>query len=96
MILSFSGAATEDVYHGRDTKEARRIPKEIWGLARRKMDRLNAAVKPMDLKDPPGNRLESLKGELKGKYSIRINNQYRIVFRFENGNASEVRIDDYH
>ncbi len=96
MILNFADATTEDIYHGKNTKVARKIPKDIWSLAARKLDRLNGAHDVKDLIDPPGNRLEKLGGDLKGKYSIRISDQYRVIFKFEHGSASEVQIVDYH
>ena len=96
MIKSFGSKATEDLYHGFDSREARKIPQMIWKVAQRKMDMLNTAAELKDLLAPPGNRLERLEGGLKGKYSIRINNQYRVIFRFEEDNAFEVEIVDYH
>jgi proteic killer suppression protein len=96
MIVSFHDQTTEDIYNGEDTKAARKIPKDIWPVARRKLDMINAANDVNDLKSPPGNRLEKLKGNLAGKYSIRVNDQYRIVFEFANGNASDVWLTDYH
>jgi len=92
MINSFADQATEDVYHGAGTKAARSVPKELWSIARRKLDMLNRATLPEDLKSPPGNRLKRV-GKL---YSIRVNDQFRITFKFEAGNASDVLITDYH
>ena len=96
MILDFGDDATRDIYHGDDTRAARRIPKPIWPVARRKLDLLNGAQAVRDLGFPPGNRLEKLKGSLVGKYSIRINDRFRIVFEFADGNARNVRVADYH
>lgn len=97
MILDFADEGTEDVFHGNRTKAARRcLTPELWATAQRKLDRLNRAREPRDLADPPGNRLEALKGDYAGFFSIRINDQYRIVFRFERGDAREVGIVDYH
>lgn len=96
MIESFGDRATEDVFHGTNSKQARRLPREIWGIVRRKLDLLNAAHGLEDLRVPPGNRLQALKGDLKGFYSIRVNDQYRIIFRFEGGHAHEVKCEDYH
>lgn len=96
MIKSFGSKATEDIYHGENSRESRRIPQTIWKVACRKLDMLNAAIQLEDLKAPPGNRLEILKGSLRGKYSIRINDQYRILFAFKDGNAFGVEIADYH
>jgi proteic killer suppression protein len=96
MILSFGDRATEDLYHNRPTNRVRRFPAEIRGLALVKLDLVNAAAAVRDLRSPPGNRLEMLKGDLEGFYSIRVNDQWRIVFRWENNNAGEVRLTDYH
>lgn len=95
MIGSFRDAATEALFHGEHGKAVRRIPLDIRSVAVRKLDMLNAARELGDLRAPPGNRLEALKGDLKGKHSIRINNQWRIVFRWEAGFAHEVWITDY-
>ncbi len=96
MILNFLDRATEDVFNGSDTKTARTIPHSIWKVAQRKLDMVNAAHEVQDLKAPPGNRLEMLKGDRKGWYSIRINDQFRIVFQWTEGNAKDVGIVDYH
>ena len=96
MIINFVDQASEDIYNGFDTKHARRIPSVIWKIAVRKLDMLNAAFDVKDLRVPPSNRLEALKGKFKGNYSIRINDQYRIVFKWFEGNAKDVIITDYH
>lgn len=96
MIVSFADQTTEDIYHGRGTRNARRVPQMIWSIAARKLDMLNAAKELIDLRSPPGNRLEKLRGRLEGKYSIRINDQFRIVFIFKTGSAHKVQITDYH
>jgi proteic killer suppression protein len=97
MILDFADEATEDIYHGNRSKAARRcLPPGLWPAARRKLDRLNRAREPRELADPPGNRLEALKGDYAGYFSIRINDQYRIVFHFERSDARDVKIVDYH
>ena len=96
MIVSFGDKATRDVFDGTDSRDARAIPKQLWGVAWRKLDMLNAAQDLMDLKAPPANHLERLKGDLIGFWSIRVNGQYRLVFKFTNGNAEQVRIVDYH
>jgi toxin HigB-1 len=97
MILDFADEATEDIFHGNRSKAARRcLPPGLWPAARRKLDRLNRAREPRELADPPGNRLEALKGDYAGYFSIRINDQYRIVFRFERSDARDVQIVDYH
>ena len=96
MIASFADKATEALFHGETGKAIRRIPPDIRSTAVRKLDLLNAAHELQDLRVPPGNRLEALKGDLRGKHSIRINDQWRIVFRWKDGDAQDVEIDDYH
>ena len=96
VIRSFSDRTTEDVFYGEDSKRARRLPKTLWPLIRRKLDLLQAATCLEDLRTPPGNRLEALKGEHSGRHSIRVNEQYRLTFRFEGDDAWEVRCEDYH
>jgi len=96
VIASFGDKATRDLFDGTDSKEARSIPKQLWKVAQRKLDMLDAARDLMDLKAPPSNHLEKLKGHLAGLWSIRVNEQYRLIFRFANGNADQVRIVDYH
>ncbi len=96
MILNFLDRASEHVFNGTDSKTARTFPRSIWKAAQRKLDMLNAAHQVQDLKAPPGNRLEMLKGDRKGWYSIRINDQFRIVFLWSDGNAKDVSITDYH
>jgi len=96
VIASFGDKATRDLFDGTDSKEARSIPKQLWKVAQRKLDMLDAARDLMDLKAPPSNHLEKLKGHLAGLWSIRVNEQYRLIFKFANGNADQVRIVDYH
>ena len=96
MIASFGDRATEDFYHGQKTKAARRFPADIHAVALRKLDMLNAARSLQDLFSPPGNRLEGLRGDFRGYHSIRINDRWRIVFRWVSRAAHEVRITDYH
>lgn len=96
MIISFGNQSTADLFHGIESREARKIPSEILKTALRKLDLLNAAEQLNELKIPPGNRLEALKGNWQGFYSIRINNQWRIIFQWDNGRASHVQIIDYH
>jgi len=95
VIASFADEATEDLYNGVNTKAARNVDNQVWPVVARKLDMLNAATSPNDLKGP-GNQLEKLKKALGGYWSIRVNDQYRIVFRFEKGNALEVRCRDIH
>lgn len=96
MITSFADRAPEALFHGETGKTIRKIPSDIRAVAVRKLDLLNAAHDLQDLRVPPGNRLEALKGDLRGKHSIRINDQWRIVFRWRDGDAHDVEIDDYH
>ena len=96
VIQSFADATTEDLFHGKDSKAARAIDKAIWPVIGRKLDLINAAARLEDLRVPPGNRLEQLKGDQKGRYSIRVNDRYRVTFRFADGNAHDVRCEDYH
>ena len=93
MILSFGSKDTEKIWNGERIK---RIPLEIQQIGRRKLRMLNNSQNIMDLSIPPSNKLEKLSGKLKVFYSIRINNQWRIVFKWEDGNATEVTIIDYH
>jgi proteic killer suppression protein len=96
MIVSFRDKATEDLYHGRKTKEVRRFPADIITTSLRKLDLLNAAADLRDLRSPPGNRLKALSGDLKGFHSIRVNDQWRIIFQWEEKNAHNVMLTDYH
>jgi proteic killer suppression protein len=96
VIKTFKDKKTEDLFNGTNSKEARKIPRSIWNIVFRKLDQINAAVILTDLKAPPGNRLESLSGDLKGYHSIRINDQYRVVFKWSDDGADEVEVTDYH
>ena len=93
MIVSFGDKDTEKLFI---TGKSRRLPSTITKVALRKLDYLNRAKTLQDLEAPPGNRLEALKGALKGKYSIRINDRFRVIFGFSSGEASEVKVTDYH
>lgn len=93
MINSFACKETELIWNGYVSKK---FPPTIQQTARRKLVHVNSAVTINDLRVSPGNRLEKLEGKLKGKHSIRINDQWRIVFKWQNGNAFEVEIVDYH
>ena len=93
MILSFGSKETERIWNGEWVKK---LPNEIQETGRRKLRMINNAQSIADLKIPPANRLEKLAGDLKNYYSIRINDQWRIIFKWNNGNASEVAITDYH
>ena len=96
MIVSFKDNATADLYHGRETKRVRRFPPNVKHVALRKLDILNMAHKLRDLREPPGNRLKVLKGNLSGYHSIRVNNQWRIIFRWKGNNVADVSLTDYH
>ena len=97
MISSFFNKAAEDIFDGRNSRAARSAcPFLLWPVARRKLDQINHAWDLQHLSMPPANRLERLRGDRRGQHSIRINQQYRICFRWENGHAFEVEITDYH
>ena len=94
MIRSYADAGTEDIFDGRNTKDARRqLPRELWPRACRLLDQLQRAHAVTDMAQPPGNRLERLTD---GRYSVRINDQYRVTFRWNEGAAEEVWCGDYH
>lgn len=96
-IRSFKNKGTEDINYGRTSKEALRIlPKELHRRAQIKLARLGAVTSMQDLQEIRGNRFERLKGDRKGQYSIRINDQYRICFRWPEEYALDVEIVDYH
>ncbi len=93
MIISFGSKETEMIWNGIRVKK---IPLEIQNIGRRKLRMLNNSQDIVDLRIPPSNRLEKLTGNPSGFYNIRINKQWRIIFVWENGNASETKIIDYH
>lgn len=96
MIHSFADETTADLFRERNTREARRIPRELWRSAQRKLKAIDVAARLEDLTIPSGNRLERLKGDQAGRYSIRINDRYRVTFLWEQHHAYEVRVEDYH
>ena len=96
MIKSFGDKATSDLFRCHSSSKVRRLPVQILDSAIYKLDILNAATSLDDLRSPPGNRLEALRGDYKGYHSIRINAQWRIVFRWEDSSAFDVAIVDYH
>lgn len=97
MIESFADKATEDIFNGDNTAAARkRLPRKLWDMAFRKLDQVDSATTLEDLRVPPGNRLEALKADREGQYSIRINDQYRICFEWTANGAGSVEIVDYH
>jgi toxin HigB-1 len=93
MIRSFRDREAESVWHGR---RSRKLPGDIQDVARRKLRMLDAAERLDDLRNPPGNRFEALRGARAGQHSIRINDQWRICFTWEDGGARDVEIVDYH
>jgi toxin HigB-1 len=93
MIVSFGSKDTEKIWKGERVKK---LPLEIQEIGRRKLRMLNNSQSILDLQVPPSNRLEKLKGNLKDFYSIRINDQWRIVFKWHNGNIENAEIIDYH
>jgi proteic killer suppression protein len=97
VIRSFKNKATEDVFNGKSTKPAMKVcPKRLWKIATRKLDQLDSVSTLEELNVPPGNRLESLSGKRKGEFSIRINDQFRIVFKWTENGPADVEITDYH
>jgi proteic killer suppression protein len=96
VIESFGNKLAEDLFFDRSSKETRQFPPELRRAARRKILYLHDAAELTDLRVPPGNHLEALRGNLKGRFSIRINDQWRVTFRWDRSNALEVSVVDYH
>ncbi len=96
MIRTFGNALAEDLFNDRVSRATRQFPPELRANARRKLQMLDDAETLQDLAALPGNRFEKLKGDRKGRYSIRINDQWRVVFQWQIGNALGVIIEDYH
>jgi len=96
MIHSFKDRRTEDLYHGHSSNRVRRLSTELRLAVLNKLDMIQAAVELIDLSSPPGNRLEALGGDLKGLYSIRVNEQWRIIFCWKGRAAHDVQLIDYH
>jgi len=97
MIISFADQATSDIFNGVESKLARkRLPMELWKSASRKLDQIDSVIMLDELKVPPGNRLEKLRGNREDQMSIRINDQYRICFTWSEAGAVNVEITDYH
>ena len=97
MIVSFKDRATEDIFNGINSKAARKVcPQILWRITSRKLDQLDSVQSLEELKVPPGNRLESLSGDRKAEYSIRINEQYRICFMWGESGPYNVDVTDYH
>ena len=97
MIRSFASAGTEDIFNGRNTKDARKTcPRDLWRVAARKLEQLDSVSLLEELRIPPGNRLEVLSGDRKGQFSIRTNDQYRVCFVWTEDGPDAVEIIDYH
>lgn len=96
MIKNIKGKTTQDIFDGVNSKAARSVPVNIHERARDLLDAINAISRVDDLKTPPSNRLHKLKGSLKDFWSVSVNDQWRIIFKWENGNAIDVEIIDYH
>ncbi len=96
MIASFKDSDLEKFHYEGAGKRTRRIPADVHGIIRRKLDMLFNATTLNDLRVPPANRLKKLRGRLRGRHSIRVNDQWRIVFRWERGAAHDVQLTDYH
>ena len=97
MIVSFRDGATEDLFNGVNSKRARKAcPRSLWVVASRKLDQLDSVLSLGELKVPPGNHLEVLRGNRRGQYSIRNNEQYRICFAWGETGARDVEVTDYH
>ncbi|MEA1934991.1 MAG: type II toxin-antitoxin system RelE/ParE family toxin [Thermodesulfobacteriota bacterium] len=96
MIQSFVNKVARDIYHGESSRNARKLPAGLHPKARRLLDQLNAAPSINFLGVPPGNRLEKLSGNLEGQWSVRINDQWRVIFDWQGEDAHNVAIVDYH
>jgi proteic killer suppression protein len=96
LIQSFADQTTADLFAERSTRAARRIPSSLWPVVRRKLKWLDVAQRLSDLASPPGNRLEALRSDRRGRHSIRVNDQFRLTFRWEGNHAYEVCCEDYH
>jgi proteic killer suppression protein len=97
VIKSFANRGTEDIWHGEDTKAARKAcDPSIWPVAHRTLDYLNRATSLEDLRKPPANKLHALKEDRAGQHAIRINDKYRVCFRWDGQNAHDVAVTDYH
>lgn len=96
MIVSFGDGVTEDIFHDLSSARSRGFSTEVKKAARRKMMVIAASTNVQDLRVPPGNRLEQLKGDLLGFWSVRVNDQFRIIFKWADGAASAVKLTDYH
>ena len=96
MIRNINGKATQDIFDGYNSRQSRTVPQELHAKARRLLDQINTAPGLEFLNVPPGNRLEKLRGQLAGYWSVRINDQWRIIFKWKENDALDVEIVDYH
>jgi len=96
VIENFKSKSARDIYDGINSKDARKIPKELHDKTRRLFDQINAVPSVTILRKPPSNRLEKLSGKFKGRWSLRVNDQWRIVFCWQENNAFDVDVEDYH
>ena len=97
MIQSFKNQATEDLFNGTATKAALKLcPRNLWNIVSRKLDQIDSVTSPNELIVPPGNHLEALKGDRKSQHSIRINDQYRVCFKWTESGPRDVEVTDYH
>ncbi len=96
MIRSFADETTAYLFRERNTRAARRVPADLWRVVQRKLKAIDVAARLSDLRIPAGNRLEALKGDQAGRYSVRVNDRCRVTFGWEQGHAYEVRVEDYH
>jgi proteic killer suppression protein len=96
VIRTFADDTTRDIWNGVNSRPARRIPRDLWPVVLRKLDQIDTVTRLDSLKVPPGNRLHALAADMAGFHAIRVNDQYRGVFRFEGQDAFDVRCTDYH
>ena len=96
MLKNLADKTTQDTYDGINSRQARKLPRELHDKVRRLLDQINATPKLEMLRIPPSNRLEKLKGDRAGFWSLRINDQWRIVFRWQGQDALDVQVIDYH
>lgn len=97
MIVAFRDQGAEDIFNGVDSRSANKCcPKSLWQIARRKLDQLDSVIRLLELRIPPGNRLEALLGSRRGQHSIRINDQFRVCFQWTDAGPTNVEVVDYH
>jgi len=96
VIRTLADDTIKDIWNGVNSKAARRIPRALWPIVQRKLDQVDSVTKLEDLKVPPGNSLHALVNDMAGYHAIRVNDQYRIIFRFAGHDAYDVRCVDYH